>query len=341
MKAILQVADTSPLESIVVMLRAAGVDCRLPNAELRNELRRIGCDTVVEIDGLVKGWGYERPFPVSEVRPAAMKEPGTVYVDVKAHRAYSRVVERWPDLAGRVLWYRINGSKPEIVPGKGDEIDPPCPVLTPNQWYGAPEFTSERAYCCWPPFHRFKDYLQPRVESNYVGPVCLVHNLQGWGYGALAEPFRREFGLRIFGVGSPDGLVQHADVVPHLRHAVAMVHLKSSDAPGYAIYECLAAACPLVCTRRLIWRCRMEELLVPGETCLVFDRETHEGLTSEDVESCAKEARAHLSRLSDPAENRRIGEAGRARLLRLMWSADRPSDVASLSDFLRRNFGCG
>jgi hypothetical protein len=118
-----------------------------------------------------------------------------------------------------------------------------------------------------------------------------------------------------------------------------MVHLKSNDAPGYALYEALASGCPVVVPRRLIWRCRMGDLFVPGETCLVFDRETHADLSPQEVEECEAEVLGHLGALRDPAFNRKIGEAGRGRLKSLMWSANRPEDVSSLRGFMSRHFG--
>jgi glycosyltransferase involved in cell wall biosynthesis len=146
-------------------------------------------------------------------------------------------------------------------------------------------------------------------------------------------------GVKIHGAGSPDGLVQHWEVPSLLRNALAYVHLKSSDSPGYSLYEALAAGCPVVCTRRLIWRSRMQELFSPGETCLAFDRETHDGLTEQDVAECTSEVAGHLERLRDPAENARIGMAGHRRLREVMWDAGRPEDVASLREFMRRHFG--
>jgi hypothetical protein len=348
--AILQVADTGPLESLVVMLRAVGWVCKMPNVVLRRELRSLGCDTVLDVADLVRGMGYEDPLAIDEAGPEEMAGPSTVYVDVKAHRNGPKVWAKWSNLIDRTLWYRINGGRPEVVPGAGDEVDPPCPVLTPNQWYRDSEaiqsLTCRRAYVCWPPFLRFDDYYSkhPRpfgtsdLPPVYDGPLCLVHNLYGWGYGALVHRFRAELGVRCYGAGSPDGLLPHYHVPRLLLTALAMVHLKSSDAPGYALYEALAAGCPIVCTRRLIWRNRMQDLLIPGETCLVFDRETHEGLSEEDVHQCTAEAKAALERLRDPTENRRIGLAGRERLKALMWSPDRPGDVSSLQTFLQRMF---
>ena len=393
--AILQVADTGPLESLVVMLRAAGYDCYLPNEQLRGQLRGWGLDTVLDINNLVRGWGYEQPFELPFAGPEMLNRCD-LYVDIKAHRNGPLLWKHVPRLKDRTLWYRINGGKPEHVrkncicvaainehtldvcraadlkpcdpsdlphcegcfcvvkcEDHGDEVNPPCPVLTPNQWYAqipdsslrdATDIAEQierkilyatRAYACWPPFVRFGDYADKWPRSVYTSPVCLIHNLTGWGYGRIVDGIRA-LGVRCWGNGSPDGLVKHDEIPCHLSGALAMVHLKSSDAPGYALYEALAAKCPIICTRRLIWRCRMQELLIPGETCLVFDRETHDGLNDADVADCLREVSGHLAALRDPALNRRIGEAGYERLKQVMWREDR--DGPTLVEFMQRNF---
>lgn len=361
-RAVLQVADTGPLESLVVMLRTVGIECFLPDDKLKGDLRRIGCDTVLDVSSLVRGMGYSEPMKLPTAGPGIMWDKDILYVDVKGHRNGPKVVERWPNLKDRVLWYRINGDKPEHVVNArgdhGDEINPPCPVLTPNQWYkdewfGRPSDdppdwcgADGRAYTCWPPFVRFDAFSGRKRWTEYEHPddrrpnasVCLIHNLEGWGYGRLIGPMR-EMGVKCHGAGSPDGLVPHHDVPNLLSLALCSVHLKSSDAPGYALYESLAAGCPVVCTRRLIWRCRMEELLIPNETCLVFDRETHDPLSDEDVATCTAEVKTHLEFLRDPVNNRRVGENGRKRLREVTWSAKKAEDVESLRSFLQRNYG--
>jgi hypothetical protein len=80
----------------------------------------------------------------------------------------------------------------------------------------------------------------------------------------------------------------------------------------------------------------MEDLLIPNETCLVFDRETHDGLNDNDVRECMREVTQHLTRLRNPEINARIGMAGRERLKELMW--DEIRDSASLLDFMQRNY---
>jgi glycosyltransferase involved in cell wall biosynthesis len=373
---VLQMADAGPAESTVAMLRAVGYEVALPDDALRALLRAVGCDTVLSPRDLTRGMGYD-PLRIPEVGPEAM-DRCAIYADIKAHRCYGKVVGRWPRLAGKVLWTRINGGAPEHVVNArgdhGDEVNPPCPVLTPDLWYrfgrfpvrmdGTPTPRMEvvlseagpevgdpeswpptpwagRAYACWPPFVRADEYYPVHgrpAGGGYDAPVCLVHGASGWGYGRLFDAMRG-MGVRVLGDGSPDGLVRHRDVPALLSRALCMVHLKSSDAPGYALLESLAAGCPVVCSRRLIWKGAMGDLLVPGETCLTFDRETHDGLTDDDVAGCTAEVRDHLERLRDPVENARIGDAGRARLREVMWSADRAEDVESLRAFMGRHFG--
>lgn len=356
--AVLQVADTGPLESLVVMLRAAGYDCLLPDARVRGALRAAGCDTVLDVEGLVRDWGYAPPFPDAPLGHAGPDEVARcdLFVDVKAHRSLPKILSAFPTLKGRVLWYRINGGKPEHVVKDGvdygDEADPPCPVLTPNRWYAetwlpneghfgnTPAPWADRAYSFWPPFVRAADYSNPRPTraDQYRPPVCLTHNLAGWGYADLIEPVRR-LGVRCHGVRSPDGLVPHARTPSLLRDALAFVHLKSSDAPGYALLEAVHAGCPVVAPRRLVWRNRTHDLFEEGVTYLAFDRETHDPLSPADVRECGREIGEALARLRDPAENRRVGDAARERLRWIAWDESRPADVASLREFLGRHFG--
>lgn len=342
--AVCQVADTGPLESLAVMLREAGYQCLIPDEDLRRRLLDLGCDTVISIRNMIENWGYQTPDPDLVVLPS--KDPVTknlldyadLYVDVKAHRNGPKIWRTWPRLRNRTLWYRINGCAPEHVIRDGvdfgDESNPPCPILTPNQWYSDPGPWSDRAYVCWPPFHRIEDYNRPRNPIDRA--ICLLHNAAGWGYGKLFGEVQK-LGVRIYGLGSPDGLIANSVMPETLSRALCMVHLKSSDAPGYALYEALAARCPVVIPRRLIWRSKMEALFKPGENCYVFDRPTHDSLSTEDVQECAKEIRQAILSLSSPAENRRIGEAGYNSLRQLLWGA--PQDRESFQQFMRTHFG--
>ncbi len=332
--AIIQCADCGPLESLVHMFRAIGIGCLLPNEQIKDKLKRIGCDTVLDINSLVENMGYDHPLPVPLAPYGTMERSDVLFVDIKAHRNGPKIWKEWPNLREHTLWYRINGGAPEHVIKSdgfdcGDEENPPCPILTPNQWYK----DNPKAYTCWPPFIRESDYW--RDPSPTSSPLCLIHNLHGWGYGEMIEPMRR-LGVKIYGVRSPNGLVRHHEVPELLSRTLAMVHLKSSDAPGYAIYEALSAGCPIICSKRLIWRCKMQELLIPNETCLVFDRETHDELGREEAEQCARVIEQHLVDLQDPSNNKRIGEAGKEQLKKVMWTKEK--DTLSLSNWRERMF---
>jgi len=351
--AILNVADTGPLDSLVEMLQSVGYRCLLPDAGLRDALKRQGCNMVLDPRSLQRNEGYDPPhFQLGEAT-VADTETCDLLVCVKAHQNYAKIVSSWPDLRGRILWYRINGGRPEHVVNArgdhGDEVRPPCSILTPNQWYASGDYRNnvdrDHSYVCWPPFVTAGDYDYPRVNTEgkrqhqgYTNPLCLVHNLRGWGYGEPLAGVVEEFGIRCHGVGSPHGLIQHREVRVKLAEALAYVHLKSSDAPGYSLYEALASACPVVCTRRLIWKNRMEDLLIPGETCYVFDRPTHDPICAEELAEIRVELRAALKALSSSQENRRVGENGRRKLRELMWSKDKAEDVESLKSFFARNF---
>lgn len=346
--AVCQCSDPGPIESLAVMLRAAGYEPHLPDRRLIQFLRALGLDNVQTVETAMSREGVERPLdlPAASVETV---EKCDLFVDIKAQRNAVRLWRRWPRLKNRLLWYRINGGEPaHVVNSKGDhgdEIHPPCPVLTANLWYATPGPWSGKAYACWPPFYRQGYYYpvhgRPDRADAYEAPLCLVHNLAGWGHGLFADPMRA-LGVKMYGNGSPDGLLQHSELPAKLSRALAYVHLKSNDAPGYALYEALSAACPVLVSKRLLDKCLMRDLFEPGVTCLQFDdaylpEQLHHGHTEEDVRLASAQIAAHLQRLRDPAENRRIGLAGRERLLRVTWNDARDGD--SLRAFMRGHYG--
>ena len=83
----------------------------------------------------------------------------------------------------------------------------------------------------------------------------------------------------------------------------------------------------------------MQDLLIPDKTCLVFDRETHEGLSIEDVRKCTIEINDHLIDLERVEYNREIGKAGADRLLSIMWDVKNPEHFNSFYKFMYRMFG--
>ena len=118
-----------------------------------------------------------------------------------------------------------------------------------------------------------------------------------------------------------------------------MVHLKSVDCPGWALYEAILAGCPVVTGRLLNSRMLAYGLLEDGVTCYEFGvpATLEYGRGDPDLEKCFTDIGAALERLRDPEENRRVGEAGRKRLNDLMWQAEKNGD--SFRAFMARHFG--
>ncbi len=356
--AVVNCADTGPLESLAVMMKSAGYEVRPLSYDLAVHLRAMDLDNIRTINQTMQVEGVERPAVGDEATVRDLREC-SLYVDVKAHRNGPKLWKHYPHLKNRTLWYRINGGKPEMAyrgnECMGDEINPPCPILTPNLWYNLysegvgvftnhmpwADFAREKAYATWPPFYRFDEYLpkHPRRPVNGQS-ICLVHNLAGWGYGAWASGCRA-LGVRIHGYRSPDGLIDHSTLKGKLATVQAMVHLKRSDAPGYALYEALSAACPIIVSERLVRDNRMEDLFIDEETCLFFDRLhepdlTHSNLRPNEVAEGVTRIGQQLDRLRDPNLNHKIGFGGREQLSRLMWREER--DGAEFVAWMRRVF---
>lgn len=347
MRVIIQAADTGPVESLMYMFNSLGIECLLPSERLLGIFRSMKLSTIISRTTLEESWGYspvQLPFRIAE--ESDLNRMDTILVDVKGHVNYKSLVKRYPKLANRILWYRINGGEPENVPGKGEELNPPCPIITPNQWYES--FSKTRAYVFWPKLVNSNNHLTHRdtqIESEilaskyapYLPPISLVHNIEGWGFAKLI-PDLESTGLKLYGVRSRDGVISNIEARQRLKRSVAMIHLKSSDAPGYAIYEAIDNGCPIIVSRRLIWRNKMQKLLIPQITCLVFDRETHEELTPKDIESCTKEIKQGLSSLMSPITREILTKEASKVFNNIQWSSSDPENVRSLQEFLRFNF---
>lgn len=335
--ALLQVADTGPLESLVVMLQTAGYECLTPSNALHRKLQDIGCDTVISIKHLVDNWGYSPPILLPRANIRDMQKID-LFVDVKAYRNGPKLEKVWPHLERRILWYRINGGEPEVTP-HGDEINFPYPILTPNQWYGTPGPWQDQQYTFWPWFYRWEEFSPKDIDElqwpKTEAPICLTHNIRGWGYQRLIEPCR-SLGVKFHGVNSPDGLIQNRNLPQVLQRAQALVHLKSSDAPGYSLYEAIAARCPLIVPNLLIKRNLMGKLLIPNQTCLTFG-DYSIGLTDALVEKFSTEISEHLRHLQqNPRLGKVLTENLAEQLQREMWSPYNPRDINSFSQFIQR-----
>lgn len=340
-RAIINCPDTGPLESLVEMLHSVGIVCAIPSGDLLRFLRRIGCSNIITIDTLVENWGYRRPnlAGIDMLGQSSLdrNDGSTVLIDLKAHVNAPRIVDEFPRMKNRIIWYRINGAKPE----PGIESSPPVPIMTPNQWYRDAEFQSSTGVpnlVFWPPFVGASRYNPSNARARIDPPVCLLHNAAGWGYGKLMERLRNnprhEYRLRVYGRGSPDGLIPNSDVPRFLAGARAMIHLKSSDAPGYALYEAIHAHCPVIIPERLIWRCRMEELFNEYSALIFQDGKSHESLTDAQADSLAAEVGRIVDKTDTlPKTIARIAGNAYNRLNELMWKPDAAGKAAVANFF--------
>ena len=367
--AILQMADTPQIESTAVMLRYAGYEVKVCGGRLRDELKRVGCDTVLSVESMV-AMGYDELDP--SIARAQLEEMDScdLFVEIKV-RNLERIWSRWPRLRNRAAWWRVNGAQPEICAKGGDEVNFPCPIITACLWYGTQRYRREPgktssqgqslaeheagrpvtiekiletharakiganglAYTFWPPYPRSDQYLSiDRGNlSTYDAPYCLCHNVQAWGYGEIVVPCVKE-GMRFYGNGSPHGQISHSLVPRIASEALALVHLKSVDCPGWALYEALLAGCPVVVGRLLNSRMLAYDLLSGGDTCLEFGvpASLEYGRGDPDLEKCLRDIKEALVQLHSPKENQRIGENGRRRLKELMWTPARDGDSFNL-----------
>ncbi len=313
-RAIINLADTGACESTAYMLEQVGYEVRRPDPALITELRHFGLENVLDSESMQKDWGYDTPRVPATAAPADMFH-ADLFIDTKGHTNYGKIIANWPNLMSRVLWCCLNGGDPHKRK-EPEWAKPPCPVLTNNQWcYGIQDF-----YTCFPPYRRMAE----RVRRDITGPaICLIHNAERWGYGAIVPILREHCGVRFYGTNSPDGLLQHQQAMQQLSSAPFMLHAKIGDTMAYAVVEAIASLVPIVCTQFYIDECRLGELLEPGVTCLTFD-------PLDAVESVTR----IKVKLYDKDYNLRLARAALARYADLQWK-----DVEGFAKFMERNFG--
>ena len=330
---ILNCPDMHPIESFREMLASAGYETKLAGSDLRQALRNAGLPYVLHWSDL-KHMGYLAPSPA--VPEASLEDfyRCDLFADLKVNGC-RKALETWTHLRDRVLWYRIQGGEPEITEKGGDEINLPCPVLTANHWYRGDQRFNKTSYVCWLPFVREAAYSAPR-PTEFFDPVTLIHSVHGWGYGAIVNELRSKLSLRIHGAPSPDSCLENSQVPALLNRALCYVQLRSNDSPGYALYEAIAARCPLIVPRRFIKRMAVEDLFVDRETCLCFDAADGDCASELWAEGCIHEIARNVALLKDPVTNKVMAERMCRKFREQVWTPMR--DANSFREFMQRNF---
>lgn len=374
--AILQMSDTPQIESTAVMLRYAGYEVKVCGKPLRERLRQIGCDTVLAVSQM-RALGYD-PLEegISEASVSDMLTCD-LFVEIKV-RNVEKITREWPRLKGKIAWWRVNGAQPEICPNGGNEVALVCPVITACLWYGTPRYYQDKgekprqaqsclehlanrpvalsdlralsnsaqtgsngmAYTFWPPYPRSAVYdsIERSRLVEFTDPFCICYNVKAWGYGEIIDQCVDLLGVKMFGNGSPAGQIPHSQVPSIVSTGKALVHLKSVDCPGWALYEAILGGCPVITGRLLNSRMLAYDLLEDGVTCLEFGvpASLEYGRGNVALSQCFEDITDALLRLGNPSENSRIGQAGKERLNRLMWNTER--DGESFKEFMERWF---
>lgn len=335
--AILNMADTPQIETTAYMLEYGGYEVKILDPALAAELRRIGCDTVIEHKSMLDV-GYDKlNMPIQKASVKEMDEC-SLFCEIKC-RNVPHIRKRWPRLQNKICWWRVNGARPEICPKGGDEINIDYPVVGANLWYGTEEYNKAgRNYTFWPPYPRAADYDPKRREgrTTFDSSFCLCHGINGWGfYGILARCIA--MGVDVYGVNAPKGILSHFKVPDLVANGLCMTHIKSVDCPGWALYESMLGGCPVIVANLLINRMYAKDLFIPGETCMSFGPPGDEtGRGDMKFDECVQDIANALDYLKVIENNRRIGFAGRAKLLEVMWNEER--DGASWKAWLAKEF---
>lgn len=224
--------------------------------------------------------------------PLAKEKDCDLYVAVKPEELRKE---------GKNLLFFING-------GNHGENDFGVPTVTANFYF-------DKAFKCYVPWFNRLGIIPRQKLPKYDKPIGLVHGGRGWGFARYFPALEHDIDL--FGRSCPGGILPQYAVKQKLSTAQCLVHLKSCDAPGYALYEAFASATPIVVSQFFVNNTRYHDLFIDGETCLIFGKgyeKYHHGSAADEprevYEGVIQEIRDCIRRLADSEENYRIGTNG-------------------------------
>jgi len=298
MKAVITGIDTKPAESLAFMLEKIGYEVFMLTDEAIRKYQEKGYKGGVTSD-LLKSMGYN----MAKIKPIDTVEGADIFFDLK-QRDLESMLKIYPEIRGAL--YIINGGCDGY-----EDCGLYFPTITNNFWI-------KNAFHVWSP--PVDDYT-PKTEMGKDSPIGLLHNAYNWGYRDWINPIIEATGLRIYGDNrSPAGKIQNTQVEELLTNANCFIHIKSSDCPGWALYEAFETATPVVVPSLLAARMKMEDLYINGDTCMtwgdsVFKQDKKDPrIIIEDMENempkAVEEIKEIVEKLKDPEFNQKIGQQG-------------------------------
>lgn len=298
MIAVLTGMDTYPARSLKLMLESVGYDVYMLSDQAMNRIPGYNGGAPAK---LLENMGY-RPAEIPFVEETAL-ETCDLYVDMKRKDA-DDIIKAYPRLKGRTICYVINGG--------WDDYEDYCdyyPTITNNFWI-------KGAYHVWSPIEWD---ITPKDTVGDEPPIGLLHNARNWGFNKIMDEVIDKTGLRVFGsYGSPMGILPNDKVEEYLKRTSCFVHLKASDCPGWALFEAMATATPLVITEFFVKRMGFEDMYIDGKTCLMWGQGSFElkddknivEYIDQNADRMVEQIADCVEKLKDPEYNYYIGHQG-------------------------------
>lgn len=296
-KVVLSGIDTKPAQSLTLMLESIGYEVSMLSDPAMARYRHKGYTGGVD-KGLLDSMGY----PSHQIPIVETVEGADIFVDLKIHDLRT-MLKIHPEVRG--VLYPINGGYDDY-----EHYGLHFPTITNNFWI-------QNAYHVYSPM--VGDF-KPKEQMGTEPPVDLLHNAFNWGFKSYVQEIVDKTGVRVYGsYGSPAGLLNHKDVEKTLINANSFVHIKSSDCPGWALWEAFATATPVVVMGLFIARMKFEDLYIDGETCItwgdcIFEQDKEDPRIIREfmdkMPEAMEELYVKLELLKDPEYNMKIGRQG-------------------------------